>query len=480
MRIAFGGIAIEASNFSPVPSTLNDFSVLTGQALFDSGRYPFLSELEAEFLPTLFASALPGGAVTADAYQTLKADLLARLAACGPVDGVYLDLHGAMYVTDMADAEADLAAAVRAVVGPAALIAASMDLHGNITPAYSAQIELLTAYRTAPHRDTLETRHKACRLLVDALTNNVRPQIACVPIPVLLSGESTRTDMQPGQRLWAALPQFDQMPGVLDASLFVGFAWVDEARAHAAAVVTGTDPEVIHQAATQLAQMYWEARTDFHFGTPVGSIDECITWALAAPETTVFISDSGDNTTAGAVGDIPLCLARVLAYAPPSAVVAGITDAAAVAICEAAGIGATVDLSLGGKLDRIHGQPLPVRGQVLGLFDNDREKGRQAVVQVEMVKVIITERRTAFTKVSDFTQVGVDPLAHKIVVVKLGYLFPDLLRVAPLAYMALSPGAADQALERLPYQHIERPMYPLDKGMVWSPEKPNGDADLRG
>jgi microcystin degradation protein MlrC len=469
MRIAFGGISIENSNFSPLPTVLDDFTILRGAEMVASGRYPFLAEFNATFIPTLFAGALPGGALEATAYRTLKDELLNRLRAALPVDGVYLDLHGAMFVEGMEDAEADLAAAVRAVAGPQAFIAASMDLHGNISSEYSAQIDMVTAYRTAPHRDTLETRHKACRMLVTALTTGVRPQVAVVPIPVLLSGESTRTDVEPGRGLWASLAEVDQVPGVLDASLFVGFAWVDEPRAHAAAVVTGTNAQVIQREAAKLAQRYWAARQEFKFGTPVGSIDQCIEWALAEEKNGVFLSDSGDNTTAGAVGDIPLVLERLLAHAVPSAVVAGITDLEAVALCWEAGGGAGLDTTIGGKLDTVHGKPLPVQGQVLALFAGDPERGRQSVLQVDNVKVILTERRTAFTRAADFAQVGIDPLAHKIVVVKLGYLFPDLLRIASQAFMALSPGAADQHLERLPYRRIVRPMFPLDKDFVWSP-----------
>lgn len=493
MRIAIGGISVENSSFSLVPTTLSDFTVLRDKELLDAGRYlggvalahglgpapgeqqdaalsPAPNAPSVEFVPTLFARALPGGPLDAAAYRTLKDELIERLRAAGPVDGVYLDLHGAMYVTGMEDAEADLAGAVRAVVGPTALIATSMDLHGNISHDYVRQIDLLTAYRTAPHRDTLETRQRAIRLLVEALQRGIRPQIALVPIPVLLSGEATRTDVEPGRSLWASLAEIDRLPGVLDASLFVGFAWVDEPRAHAAAVVTGTDEAVIEREARKLAQAYWDARHEFGFGTPTGTIDECIEWALAAPEPCVFISDSGDNTTAGAVGDLPLVLERLLAHRPPSAVVGGLTDAEAVAACWAAGVGATVETTVGGKLDTVHGRPLPVRGRVVSLHEDASGKGRQAVLQVETVTVILTERRCAFMAVADFEQVGIDPLAHKIVVVKLGYLFPDLLRVAPKAFMALSPGAADQHLERLPYRRIERPMFPLDKEFAWSPE----------
>jgi microcystin degradation protein MlrC len=469
MRIALGGIAIENSNFSSVPTTMSDLDIMRGEQMFASARYPFLSEFPAEFLPTLFAGALPGGPLDAKDYQTLKQELLQRLQAFGPVDGFYLDLHGALFVDGLEDAEADLAAAVRAVVGPQALIGASMDLHGNVSHAYVRQIDLLTAYRTAPHRDTLETRRRAVKLLVETHGAGVRPQIALAPIPVLLSGEATRTDVEPGHSLWASLSEIDSLAGVLDASLFVGFAWVDEPRAHAAAVVTGTDSTVIQQEASRLAQTYWDVRHQFQFGTPTGTIDECIVWALAAPEPCVFLSDSGDNTTAGAVGDTPFVLERLLAHKTPGAIVAGLVDPEAVATCWHAGIGQTVRITVGGKLDPAMSAPLPVQGEILNLFDGDLAKGRQAVVQVDTVKIVLTERRSAFTQERDFTQVGINPLAHKIVVVKLGYLFPDLLRIAPRAYMALSPGAADQHLARLPYRRITRPMFPLDQDFAWKP-----------
>ena len=472
MRIAFGGISVENGSFSPLHTKLEDFVVLRGQELLASERYPFLPDIEAEFLPTLFASAWPGGEMEREAYQVLKDDLLERLVGYGLVDGVYLDLHGAMKVVGMEDAEADLAQAVRAVVGPDALISASMDLHGNISDAYIAQIDMLSAYRTAPHRDMLETRTKACRMLVDALQAGERPYIVSKSVAVLLPGERTRTDMAPGDRLWASLAEIEKSPAILDASLFVGFAWVDEARAHAAAVVTGlaSDAATVERECTKLAQAYWEARTEFGYGVEVGSIDGCIALAAAATESTVFISDSGDNPTAGAAGDIPLFVERLLAHrdssteaaSAPRAVVAAIPDAETVERCRKAGIGARVEVELGGKLDTIHGSPLQAVGTVQTIVAGTEGAGDQVVLQVENVKIVVTERRKPFTTVADFEQVGIDPLAHKIVVVKLGYLFPDLLRVAPRALMALSPGASDLDLARLPYQQIKRPMWPID------------------
>ena len=161
-------------------------------------------------------------------------------------------------------------------------------------------------------------------------------------------------------------------------------------------------------------------------------------------------------------------LERLLAHGVTSALVAGLCDVAAVMQCQAAGVGATVATTLGGKLDTIHGTPLGVQAKVIKLIAAD-EGGAQAVIQVEGVTVIVTSQRQGFTTVADFTRAGVDPLAYKIVVVKLGYLFPELIAIAPKALMALSPGASDLDLARLPYQRIARPMFPVDQTFDWSP-----------
>ena len=482
MRIAIGGIATESCTFSPDVTRLEDFRVLREEALLAAGRYPFLaqiqtqieaqseSEFELEFLPTLQASALPGAPVAAEAYEALKGEFLGRLRKMLPLDGVYLDLHGAMNVQGMDDAEGDWAQATRKVVGADCLISASMDLHGNISAQFIEQIDMLAAYRTAPHVDYLATREKAVQMLVSCLREGIRPLQTRIPVPVILPGERTSTEWEPGLSVYAALPETDKQPGVLDASIFVGYVWADEPRASATVIVTGTDEAVNKREAARLGQLYWQARHEFNFGVPTGTIDDCIEMALAASEDCVFISDSGDNPTAGGVGDVPAFLERLLAHNVPSAVMASIVDATAVSDCQAAGLNNSVTVSLGGKLDPVHGRPLTVTGRVIHLQEKDNVGGDMAVLQSGGVKVIITQRRKPFHFIAEFEKLGIDPLAHKMVVVKIGYLVPDLKRAGPKALLALSPGAVNQDIPSLTYQRIQRPMFPLDEDMVWATE----------
>lgn len=468
MRIAIGGIATECCTFSPLLASLDYFRVRRGGELLQG--YPFLERYQAEYIPTIQARAIPGGSVEHSAYQTLKAEFLDGLRAAGRLDGLYLDMHGAMNVQGMDDAEGDWIAAARDIVGPDCLISASFDLHANISQREIDNLDMLTTFRTAPHVDVEETRDKAFTMLMTCLQNGIRPQMAYIPVPVVLPGEKTSTEWEPGLSLYAPLPEIDAIPGVMDASVFVGYVWADEPRAHATIVVTGTDAAVIHAEAVKLAEAYWDVRDAFRFGVPAGSIDECIGWALDAPEQPVFISDSGDNPTAGGVGDLPLFLERLIALDVPDAVVASIADAAAVEMCYQAGIGATVSTTLGGKLDTIHAQPLPITGVVQFLHATDDPADRQVVLRIGGIQVIVTARRRPYHYIADFKRLGIDPDAHKLVVVKVGYLVPELKAAARKAFLALSPGAVDQAIERLPFQRILRPMYPLDPAMAWAPE----------
>ncbi len=467
MKIAAGGIAIESTTFSPLLTELSDFRVRRGEELL--ARYPFVSATnDIDFAPLLHANAVPGGVVRRSAYDALKREFLKGLAAGAPWHGVYLDMHGAMAVEDSEDAEADFIGAVRALVGPDCLISASYDLHGNLSAAIMGHLDLVSAYRTAPHDDAIETRERAFELLMHCLREGRRPHKAFIRIPLLLSGERTMTLIEPGRGIYAQIPGLIDGDAVLDASLLVGYTWADQARSQAAAVALGWDEAATRSAARKLAGAYWDARHDFDFGVPTGSVDDCISLALESDESTVFLSDSGDNITAGAAGDCTHVLERLLARGVPRTALAGIIDADAVTACCEAGQGARLELSIGGKLDPVNGQPLEVSGSVKSTHDNP-ESGRQVIFAVDNVDVVLSERRVSFTSLASFSRLGIDPLSYKIVCLKQGYLVTDFQRIAPLAVMALSPGAVYALPETLPFHKLKRPIYPFDRDMRWSP-----------
>jgi microcystin degradation protein MlrC len=473
MRIAVGGIRHETNTFAPIFTEYDDFSISRGQdILADRPGYPWQAE-GVTLLPTFVASAMPNGWVRKAAYDRLKTELLAGLQTTLPLDGLYLDLHGAMEVEEVGDAEGDLAQAVRQLVGRDVLISVSLDLHGNISPTLVEQANILTAFRTAPHRDAEETRRRALSLLIRALEANLKPVSVLIKPPILLAGESAVTGREPAQSLYAGLSEIDQTPGIMNASLLIGCAWTDSLYTSTSIIVVAEqDRRLAHQQAARLARAVWAQRHNFDYGVEVASVDEAIRRALAAPERPVFISDSGDNITAGAAGDIPLFVERLLALGAQDAVVAGLTDPEAVRQCMAAGEGATLPLSLGGKLDRVNGAPLNLTGQVMRLIEEDAPSGASpatAVARVEGVTIILTTDRRLFGDRASIAAAGLDPMRQKIVVVKQGYLFPDLADHAPRAIMALSPGATTLRLPELPYRRLPRPIFPLDPDLSWAP-----------
>src|SRR5271154_3764366 len=241
-RIAYGGIGIECSTYSRLRTRMDEFTILRGADVASNDRFQFIKRYPVTFLPTLVATAVPGGPVERKTYETLKTEFLQRLQALLPLDGLYLPMHGAMFVDGMQDAEADWYRAVRKLVGPECLLSASYDLHGNISQPIIDTLDMLSAFRTAPHIDREETMLRATEMLLHCLNNNIRPTLMWAPIPVLMPGERSSTEWEPGKRLWAQLPALNREPGVLDVSLLVGYVWADEPRSTAAVVVTGTSP----------------------------------------------------------------------------------------------------------------------------------------------------------------------------------------------------------------------------------------------
>jgi microcystin degradation protein MlrC len=477
MKIALGGFSIESCTFSPLLTREKDFQVLRGGQLL--AAYPFLASYgDVEFVPLIYARSLPGGPVEKSFYTRVKDEFLQGLREQGTWDGIFLHMHGAVNVAGMDDAEGDFLADLRQAVGPGCLIAASYDLHGNVSRRVMDSIDILSAYRTAPHIDGPETLERTCSLLVKSIRGKIRPHKAFIPVPVLFPGEKTSTEWEPGASLYRSIPGVIKGDAVWDASILIGYVWADEPRSSAAVVALGADKEEVRKAAVALARRFWEVRREFQFGVTTAPVDDCIRMAMSAPERPVVISDSGDNPTAGGAGDTPYVLERMLALGAADGVVAGIADPEAVSACEAAGLGANVGFLLGGKLDPVHARPLHVTGRVVSLHrqpwlvSHAGDSGvlnRMAVVDIQGIQVIVTERRTPFHRLADFLNLGIDPRQHKLVVVKIGYLEPELKAFAAKALLALSPGAVNQDITSLPFSRIQRPMYPFDPDMAWDP-----------
>ena len=470
MRIAVGGIHTECSTYNPVLAEEKDFRIVRGEALTAAPYFAFLKDYDAEFLPTIHARAIAGGPVARHTYEAFKAEFLERLKPLLPLDGLYLAMHGAMYVEGMEDAEGDWIAAARALVGDDCLLSASYDLHGNVTQRIIDALDMYSTYRTAPHIDVEETMRRAVKMLTESLKTGVKPILLWAPIPVVLPGERTSTVDEPARSLYDLLPGIDAIDGVWDASLMVGYVWADEPRSTAAAIMTGTDHSVLEREAKRLAQAYWDVRRDFVFGCETGSIEECVAQAITSPTAPVVLAESGDNPTGGGVGDRADVLAELIAKDATGVVFAGIADKAATEACYAAGVGAKPDLTVGASLDTKGSKPVTAKFIVKFLLSTDDAAERQAVVSIGGIDLVLSAKRRPYHNIADFTRLGLDPHQAKIIVVKSGYLSPELAPIANPNLMALSPGVVDQFVERLPRLRKQKPTYPFDKDFTFAPE----------
>ncbi|MEU0068264.1 M81 family metallopeptidase [Streptomyces sp. NPDC006332] len=481
--IAIAGLGIESSTFSPARTEAPAFHPLRGADVLT--RYPFLAPGQplreaADWRGALVGKALPGGTVTASAYAELTAELLDRLRQSGPLDGLWFDIHGAMTVEGLDDAEAELLHRVREVVGPDVLVSTSMDLHGNVSRELVHRSDLITCYRMAPHEDAMETKERAARNLVELLASGApRPAKAWVPVPVLLAGEQTSTRIEPARSVYAAVEEVAAAEGVTDAAIWVGYAWADEPRNRAAVVVTGPSTAAVTAGAERLAHGFWAARHDFAFVAPTGTLDECLDAALASPARPYFISDTGDNPTAGGAGDVTWGLRQVLdrpEFKDPSGPVviyASLPGPAAVETAARAGVGASVTVTAGAEVDDRHAGPLTLTGVVHAVRHGDRDARTEVVLRVGSVHVILTGLRKPYHHEHDFTDLELDPRAADVVLVKIGYLEPELFAMAADWKMALTPGGVDQDLTRLGHHRVRRPLFPFD------PEMPAPDLGAR-
>ena len=474
-RIGIGGIAIESSTFSPLPSTIDDFVIHRGEEIVANypyfGNGVFEGREDIAWFGTLKARAIPGGPVAAESYAEMKNDLIERLKAALPLDGFFYDIHGAMSVEGLDDAEGDLITAIREVVGNDCVIATAMDLHGNVTDVLVSQIDSFTAYRQAPHVDAMETKARGIRNLLKLLDEGIRPYRAWTRIPVNFPGEKTSTMWEPGTTVYKKLEESDPVEGVLDASLWVGYVWADQPRASATTVVTGTDIDAIRGEAEKIAKRYWDAREEFRFGVPTGPADWTIEEALKLNQKAVLISDSGDNPTAGGAGDIPYMVERLLANpalasGERTAMVSAIASPEAVAIAKAAGIGGDVTVTIGGINDPVNGSPFTFSGVVYSIYENDPVGGDIVVVRSGGVHVVIPTRRKPYHHLKEFANLNLAIPDFDITVGKWGYLEPELKNAASAAFQALTPGAVNQDIESLPFHRIERPIYPFDRDMA--------------
>ena len=482
MRLITGGIMHETHSFSAEPTTAESFDILVrGDELLTfagtnhsvGGVVDACRELGIDLGPTFFASATSTGVPDRETFETLLSELCQGIATALPADGIVLTLHGAMVAEGFPDAEAEIVRRVRALAGPTVPIAVTLDLHANIGQAMVDGSDIVTCYDTYPHTDAAERAKEAVVLLAGTIRGDIRPTMALAKPPLMPAPQGMATGEGPFKTIFERAHEMERSGAALTVTVAGGFAYSDVAEAGVGLLVTtDDDPDAARRLADELAGLAWSLRQEMVVrNTPPA---RAVADAIAFPTGPVMLVDVGDNIGGGTPGDGTVLLAELLAQDAQEATVV-ISDAEAVEAAFAAGIGATIRLEVGGKTDRMHGDPVEVAGRVRLLGDGEwvhegpenagvaTGMGRTAVLRCGGVSLVLTSRKSMPGDQQQLKSVGIDPLRQKIIVVKAAVRWRGGFEpIAAHAIYVDTPGLGSVDLTRFPYQHIRRPIFPLD------------------
>lgn len=483
-RVLVGGMHHESDSFNPITTCEKDFKVLYGKDIFNNlrrnnslnGIITTLKGAGYEVVPTVFASAVPNGEVDYDFYIKIKDELIKRARAAqeeGPIDAITLALHGSMRVRKQGEAEGYLLEELRSIF-PDIPIFAALDMHTTMTQRMHNNCNGFVGYKCAPHTDCFETGEQAAKMTIAALENNVDVKSAWVKVPILIAGEQSQTSVEPMVELINALRECERKEGILAASYLMGYPWADnEDSSVAVYVVSDGDIGLANREAVRLAELIWARRNNFKFHTETYNEKEALDAAFEAVkegQLPVYISDSGDNPTAGSTSDCTDFLKLIMSdkrtdTLKKPVIYGGIYDPIAVKQCEGK-VGREITLTFGAKFDRVTTSPITATGRVKAYIkDWSRDgmiKGDLALFNSCGVDIVIAEAHVGYTTPEMFADLGVDPRDAEIVVCKLGYLTEHHEAVAKRSIMALTRGSTNEDLKTLDYKKVKRPIFPLD------------------
>ena len=478
MRIAIGGFLHESHSFAPVPTRYEDFlhpagypgltrgpamlAAVRGSAAAAAGAIEAAEQAGATVAPLLWCLATPAGPVQDAAFERIAAMLCTAVADAGPLDGIMLDLHGAAVVDSAPDAEGELLRRLRRIVGPVP-IAIAVDPHANLTAQMVAECDVIVPYRTYPHVDMRPAGARATALLLQRIERGAPFARAFRQLDYWMPITSQCTLMDPMRAVMTRRAELAEQPGMVELAWCFGFPYADFADCGPAfAAYADNQAQADAVADTFLADLF--ARESL-FRLDVLPAATAVAEALREPAGPVVLADIQDNPGGGGHGDTMGLLAELIAQGATGAVVCSINDAESAAVCEAAGEGATVALSLGGKSD---GAPLAVTAKVLALRDgrfpltgpmsagNMADLGPCALISVAPgVQVVVASRKIQAYDRAILRHVGVEPERERILALKSSVHFrADFGPIASRIICAVAPGPVTADPADLTFHHV--------------------------
>ena len=508
IRIASGGVQHETNTFAAAPTTLADFArdnggdpdFTGGDAILN--RYRSTGSIHGgiidaagaagvKLLPLLCADAHPGGVVQQEAFDGLLGRFLDRLGRVLPVDGVLLDLHGAMVTDEHEDAEGAFIDAVRRLTGPEVPIFVTLDMHANVTERMARLSDVIVGFQTYPHVDMHDRGREAVELLVRTIRGEVKPVQAYRQLPLLTLAPMQCTLREPMQSTMQGVRAMVRDHELLTATVSMGFPFADIADAGVAVLVTSDDDAALAERhSDELADRIWQLRDDLE--PKLTTIEQAVRFAMEhdeGPEAgPVIFADGSDNPGGGAPADGTVALKALIESGFNGAVVGVLCDPQTVAQAHASGVGAVIDAQIGGKTDDRHGEPIRTRARVRTLCDGrfvyrgpmrhgmQDDFGAMARLSVgganrgidsgidQGIDVVVSTNRIQVFDAEMLRIAGVNPQSCRLLVLKSAVHFrADFARFASAIFDGDTPGIHRPDFTGFDYRKLRRPIYPIDQ-----------------
>ena len=449
-NIAVGGISSECSTYSNLEQGKKDFFRINGKNLITYINFKFNKFPNIKVHPIFFEYSIPGDPIRYSYFIKIKNEFLNKIKKIKNLDGILLIMHGAMFIKKIKDPEGYFINKIREYTGSKCKIALAFDLHGQITNKIMNNINYFSAYKTAPHIDVKNTYRRVTTMLINGILKNKPNYLSWILIPVLVSGEMSSTRVNPCKKIYKSLNIYNKLKDINDCNLLIGYVWADSARATAAAVVNSNNKQLGDKICKKIATQYFKNRHNLNFEMISGNINQIFS---KIDNNFTIISDSGDNPTAGGVGDRSDVLKYVLDKNLKQILFAGIASPNAFnKLLENKKNNITIGGDLGSNCEKIFLTP-----------DSVRIKNNCAIINFNQITLIITKFRRPFHFLDDFKILGLNLKDYKILVVKSGYLSPELKKLNAKSYMLLTDGAVNQDIKNIKNNKRGKPIYPFNE-----------------
>ena len=479
MRLFYAALALEANTFLPLPTSYQAF---VEKLYYPPGQYPAkqshqtgamdavrarAARGELELIEGSCYAAQPGGAAARAAYERMRDEILGQLAAALPVDGVVLNLHGAMVAHGYDDCEGDILQRVRALVGPGCVIGIELDPHCHLTRKRCALADIVVLFKEYPHTDFAERGEEVVDLTLRTIRREIKPVKSVFDCRLIGSFPTSR---QPMRGLVDRIMALEGKERVLSVSIGHCFPYADVAECGARILVI-TDDAKPHgdKLAGELGRELIALREQA--APPPYTVDEAIDFALAQERGPIVIADTTDNAGGGAPSDNTTFLHRLISRGVTGAAVAPIWDPIAVRLAFDAGEGARVPLRFGGKTSRASGAPVDAEVEIIRCVPNAHQTfagavvplGDVASIRAGSVEAVLISTRAQAMGTDLFSNFGIDPKTRKILVVKSNqHFYASFAQIAAQVIYAEGDGALPRDYRKLPFSKVERPIWPLD------------------